>query len=166
MTARTKLGLLAAVAGCAALAWITFPAVLYAYYGLVYPLYYYPFRYRSVVREFPMKWEPLPPSVMNGLSLAHPAWLRFEENPNFGIVVDATQATSLGSHRDSPVPVLLSIHGDRRSGAQGFSVERIGAVPYGAAKPTATLDICADPPVCGTSPLHAAICNGPCGTPE
>jgi hypothetical protein len=167
MTARTGYNLLAAVVVCIVLAWITFPAVLYAYHWFIYPLYYYPFRHRNLVQEFPMRWELLPPSVVNQRSLQQPVWLRFEENPNFGILIEGSQVGPLDSSRGAAAPVLLSLHGDRRKGALGFSVQRIGPVDYGPTKVSALYISCpATPAGCGVNPLGRVICKGPCREPE
>lgn len=157
ITTRTSFRLLAAAVVCVGAIWATYPAVLYAYSWFIYPLYYYPFRYRSVVQEFPMKWQSLPPESVDGYYLAKPVWLRFAENPNYGVIVDGAQ---IGSP-DATVPVLISVHGDRYAGATGFTIERIGAVPYGAVKPISAFIRCGAA-ACGANPLDRIICRGPC----
>ena len=162
MLARTKLTLLAALLACALLVWLTFPAALYAYYWFIYPIYYYPFRHRMQVEQFTMRREPLPSSFVNDQRFQRPVWLLFDENPSFGIVVDGI-GTVLGTSNGGVVPVLLSIHGDRRKGAMGFTVQSVGSAAYGAHRPALSYSRCAATPAgCGPNPLDRVICQGPC----
>jgi hypothetical protein len=141
-----------------ALAWLTYPLILYPYHWFVRPLYF-SFRYASVRREFPMLCTPLPPGRIDGQYVNAPSLLRFEANPNFGIVISAGQpAAECGK-----TTAILDVDGYRYRGMTGFQIVNIGGAPYrhsGVAELRIECPVpCRDP---GQNPLDAAVCGGPC----
>lgn len=168
MTLRRKAGWAAAILGlCAAITWATFPAVVYLFYWFVYPIYYYPFRHRSLVAEFPMTWEVLPAGNYDGSRIERPTMLRFEENPNFSTIIAGEEIPGLREGERGKIRVVISMHGDRLKGVKGFSVQRVGPDLYKSGRGSGLRSEwrapLRDP---GLNPLDRTICGGPCPKAE